>query len=250
MAGVATERLDHSRWAPPWTRLEHQARYDFASQYVKDKTVVDCACGDGTSTAIFASTARAAYGFDVSLESVKAAQKANKSERAVFEHADATTLPVKDRFAEVFVSLETIEHIQKDTEYLDEVVRVIADEGVFVCSTPDRDVYSPGNTLSSKPWNQFHVREYSAAEFSQMLRDRFETVQLFGQNPTSPFMSRMKCKLGQVLSTSAAVRVNQVIKLRGFVWPRPSHHRVVPVRNDRKYEYLVGVCSGVIRKVP
>jgi hypothetical protein len=47
-----------------------------------------------------------------------------------------------------------------------------------------------------------------------------------------------------------AVRVNQVIKLQGFVWRRPSRHRVVPVNKDRKYEYIVGVCSGVVRSSP
>jgi SAM-dependent methyltransferase len=247
MAKVAIERLDHSKWSPPWTQLEHLARYEFASGYVKDKTVVDCACGDGTSTSIFAASAEIAYGFDVSLESVSRAKQANRSERAVFQHADATALPVEDRSAEVFVSLETIEHIQKDRAFLDEVVRIIRDDGIFICSTPDRDVYSPGNSLSSKPWNQFHVREYSANEFAEMLTERFATVQFFGQNPTSPFTSRLKCKLGTALSTNVAVRVNQVIKLQEFVWRRPSRHRVVPVRTDRRYEYLVALCSGVRR---
>jgi SAM-dependent methyltransferase len=250
MAKVAIERLDHSKWSPPWTQLEHLARYEFASQYVRDRIVVDCACGDGTSTSIFATSAKLAYGFDVSAESVNRAQQANRTEKAVFQYADATALPVEDRSAEVFVSLETIEHIQKDMAFLDEVVRIVGDEGIFICSTPDRDVYSPGNTLSSKPWNQFHVREYSAAEFSQMLHDRFQSVQFFGQNPTSPFTSRIKCKMGKVLSTNLAVRLNQVIKLQGFVWRRPGRHRVVPANKDRKYEYLVAVCSGVVRTAP
>ena len=57
---------------------------------------------------------------------------------------------------------------------------------MLICSTPDRDVYNPGASPDSDPWNAFHVREYSQPEFVDLLGRHFERVELFGQNPKSP----------------------------------------------------------------
>lgn len=247
MAKIPIERLDTDTWAPPWTRREHVARYEFTTRFVEDKIVVDCACGDGTSSAIFGRTARTVYGFDISSEAIERATKRNELSSVVLECAAAATLPMDSRSVDVFVSLETIEHIEEDQSFLDEVVRILRDDGIFICSTPDRDVHSPGATALDQPWTPFHIREYNAEEFTRMLRDRFATVNLFGQNPALVGATRIRCWIGRSLSKRLILRVTHVLKLTWFLGFRSSRHDVVPVMNDRKYEYLVAVCSNVIR---
>ncbi len=247
MAKIPIERLDSNNWAPPWTRREHEARYEFASKFVDAKVVVDCACGDGTSSGIFGRTARNVNAFDISSEAIASAVERNHLPSVVFRCAVATELPMEDKSADVFVSLETIEHIDADQAFLDEVVRVLKDDGSFVCSTPDRDVHSPGNTSTDKPWTPFHVREYDADEFARMLKERFHSVTFYGQNPESVGVTKAKCWVGRSVSKHLVLRLSQAAKLPWLIGLKSARHDVVPVRADRKYEYLVAVCSGVIR---
>ena len=53
------------------------------------------------------------------------------------------------------VSFETIEHFDRQDDFLREVRRVLRPDGSFIVSTPDRDVYSPAGS----PANPFHVHE-------------------------------------------------------------------------------------------
>jgi len=240
----AIERLDHTRWAPPWTMREHHARYEFANRFVRGKTVVDCACGDGTSTAMFAETATRVLGFDSSKEATDAAQERSN---AVISCADATALPVESHSVDLFISLETIEHVDDYAAFLDEITRVLRDDGMLICSTPDRDVYSPGNDLLSKPWNQFHFREWTVCELSALLRQRFQEVTMLGQNQDLPHTTRLKCWLGRRLSTRLILRMNQAAKIPRFIWERPGKHDIVNRKRGRRYEYSVAICRGVKR---
>jgi SAM-dependent methyltransferase len=187
------------------------------------------------------------YGFDVSRETIEQAQKSNQITSVVFQSASATDLPMEAKSADVFVSLETIEHIDDDQSFLDQVVRIVKDDGLFICSTPDRDVHSPGNTPLDQPWTPFHIREYSADEFARMLNDRFRSVRFFGQNPALVGATRAKCWMGRTISKRLVLRITQVEKLGWLLGLRRGRHDVVPVTSSRRYEYLVAVCSDVVR---
>src|SRR5437867_12885684 len=70
------ERVSHDHWQPSWLRDEHLERYRFASQFVNDRTVVDCACGDGTGTRLLAQArAKRVHPFDASPEALAMARK-------------------------------------------------------------------------------------------------------------------------------------------------------------------------------
>ncbi len=85
--------------------------------------------------------------------------------------ADAARLPARDGAFDLYVSFETLEHVDDDRSLLREAKRVLAPGGVFLCSTPNRDFLSPGLTLEDRPRNPYHVREYSIAEFEALLGD-------------------------------------------------------------------------------
>ena len=187
------------------------------------------------------------HAFDLSEETIAEARAAHPLPNVSFETGDATVLPLAEDCADLYVSLETIEHLPDVERFLDEVARVLHPDGTFVCSTPDRDVYSPGHDLDSRPWNRFHVREFSQPEFAALLGSRFREVALFGQNAKHPRVTALKGRIGSLLPADLMIRVNQAAKLPRLAYDKVEHHLVVPVAGGRRYEILVAVCTGPAR---
>jgi len=239
------ERVSGAAYLPPWVRHEHMARYRFAAGFVHGKRVIDAASGDGSGAAIFAqSGAEQVDAFDVSAESVEQARAKHPLQNLSFHVGSVLSLPVAKRTADVFISLETIEHLDADREFLSEVDRVLKPDGVFICSTPNRLVTNPGARLSDRPWNRFHVREYSLSEFRGLLAERFAKVEFWGQNAHSRRRVQAMQRLAATLPRRIPLGINQALKLPRLLVDRPDRHRVVEMQPSRDYEYCVAVCRA------
>jgi 2-polyprenyl-3-methyl-5-hydroxy-6-metoxy-1,4-benzoquinol methylase len=174
--------LDRERFGsgglPIWVRNEHRARWRFASALVRGKVVVDCACGIGLGSRMFAEGGAAmVYGFDLSEEAVAVARE-NCAQYPLIsiQQADGRSLPLPNASIDLFVSFETIEHIEDAKRFVNEIVRVLKPDGQFLVSTPNRSVTMPGKGIADTPWNPFHVREYNLAEFQEILKDAFRLL--------------------------------------------------------------------------
>ncbi|MFA6486124.1 MAG: class I SAM-dependent methyltransferase [Candidatus Magasanikbacteria bacterium] len=240
---IEKERLSVDTFIPPWVRHEHEARFEFASRFVKDKIVVDCACGSGLGSTIFAQAgARQVLAYDISADDIARARQKNNLPNLVFAVGDATSLPCADQSAEVFISLETIEHLFADDKYLSEVRRVLKPDGVFICSTPNRSVTGPGTTIIDHPANKYHVREYSQEEFVDRLKKYFLSIEMFRQNPQANIKFQIINFIAKYFSAKSAVRFGQFLKLPRLIFDRSSDHAVVSQKSGQEYEYLVAVC--------
>ncbi len=240
---VANERLTRSRFVPPWVWHEHRARYAMAATYVKGKTVVDCACGEGIgSEMLLAAGARRLEAFDLAASAVEAAQHRCADDRVRFRVASALSLPLPDRSIDVYVAFETIEHLDEERAFLAEAVRLLRPDGIFLCSTPNRAVTNPGTAVTDRPWNRFHRREYAQPEFLALIGSAFRSVELYGQNPHRRWRVRSMARLQAVLPRHGAVMLNQLAKVPWLLYDPPERHRVRPLTADREWEYLVAVC--------
>lgn len=238
-----TERFSTNNFIPRWVIWEHQARYEFAKKFVAGREVVDCAAGDGTGSYIFTKEgARRVLAFDISEKAIENNRKKYQLDNLVFQTAEAVKLPVPEKSADIFISLETIEHLAGDLAFLAEVKRVLRENGVFICSTPNRRVTNPGRNISAKPWNKFHVREYDFMEFKNLLSLFFEEIKFYGQNPVWPKMVKWKIKLARVFSWRPVVFFSQIAKLPRLWFDRPEKRAVTEMSADREYEYMVAVC--------
>jgi SAM-dependent methyltransferase len=238
------ERMNRSPFIPAWVRHEHEARYAFAARFVVSRAVVDCACGDGGGAATFLRAgARIVWGFDVSAKAVALARRRCSSTAGRFYVADGRRLPLPAGHADVFISLETIEHIDEDCAFLQEVQRVLAPDGVFICSTPNRAVTNPGRSVGEAPVNPYHVREYAPQEFADLLSRGFAQVELLGQNPQSPPGVHLLGTIGALRLGHLAARAHQLAKLPSLISDRPAFHDVQKI-TDRSCEYLVAVCRA------
>jgi len=241
---VEKERMSPGGFMPKWIRHEHLARFEFVCGLVKDKIVIDCACGVGIGSKMFADAgAKQVLAYDLSADDVFAAQEYNRLANLVYAMAEATDLPCGAQSADIYVSLETIEHLADDAKFLFEVKRVLKSGGTFVCSTPNRTVTNPGAGLSDKPFNKFHMREYSASEFEALLKKHFSTVEMYGQNPKRKWRVGLSNLVAKILGRRVAVLFNQILKLPRLVFDTKGGHRVRPVGPGREYEYLVAVCK-------
>lgn len=158
------------------------AVYRFCEPFVADQSVVlDLACGDGYGTAHLSHYCGRVIGGDVDLKTIDLARQKYLRENLSFVPADGVDLPFDSSVFDVVVSSHTIEHIADDERFVCELRRVLRPSGCCIFSTPNRVLRLREN---QRPWNPFHVREYSAETLDSRLKTAFKLVDLYGLHAT------------------------------------------------------------------
>ncbi len=158
-------------------RLEHYHRYTITLDVVKEKDVLDVACGEGYGSFLMADIARSVAGVDISSEVIEHASATYQKPNLAFYQGSAINLNFADASFDVVVSFETIEHLVEQTQMLAEIKRVLRPDGLLVISSPNRPIYSE----ESGEHNEFHVKELDFNEFDELLKTQFPSIQYFGQ---------------------------------------------------------------------
>lgn len=163
-----------------FVEAEHRARYQFVSQFVRGKRVLDLACGEGYGADMLkrAGATQVLAGDQEVLAIDKAKTKYPGVTYAVM---NAETLDLSVGSIDVAVSFETIEHLKQPELFLTQLQQCVVPGGDIFISTPNRRVSNPGKTLQDKPANPFHVREYTPEEFQELLAKYFTVVATYGQ---------------------------------------------------------------------
>ena len=159
---------------------EHYQRYYSVLPLVKNKVVLDAACGEGYGTNILSMNAASVNGIDINEDAIKRAKEKYQNKKNIsFLTGSVAELPFPDKSVDVVISFETIEHISEELQFkfLSEIVRVLKDDGVLVMSTPNKKIYSDLNDYH----NEFHVKEFYGDEFYAFLKSRFQFVQSYDQ---------------------------------------------------------------------
>ena len=188
------------------TFQEHICRYAFASKFVRNKVVLDLACGSGYgSNYSLKKNAKEVVGGDVSKHALEHARKHYREHGLNFVRLDATSLPFLHDSFDVIISLETIEHIKEYRMFLSECRRVLREKGVLICSTPNKEMYSP---FTEKPLHPFHVHEFYIMELYELLKEYFMDIMFFGQH----FLT-LKAKITSMLFSMGATLLSVTAKL-------------------------------------
>jgi len=159
--------------------IEHLHRYFMARALCRGLDVLDVASGEGYGSALLAQVARSVVGVEIEEETVAHAKAAYGAPGLTFLQGDARRIPCSDHSFDAVVSFETLEHFYEHDEFMAEVRRVLRPGGLFIISSPERDVYSPAGGTP----NPYHAHELTHAEFSALLRANFSHVAMYAQRP-------------------------------------------------------------------
>ncbi len=164
--------------------LMHLASYRFATERVAAQRVLDYGCGSGYGSAMLAPGCQSVEGVDVSPDAIAHAQETYPAPNLRFSLIEpSATLPFETHTFDWVVSFQVIEHVRNVPQYLDEIVRVLRPGGGLIIATPDR---ATRLFAWQKPWNRWHVREYSASSLNRELLPHFAEVELLTMSGKRP----------------------------------------------------------------
>jgi SAM-dependent methyltransferase len=165
---------DEQHWL---IHLFHIVAYRFAETFTTDKNVLDYGCGSGYGSAMIAEAAHSVVAVDVARDAVEygIAHHAKRNlEFRVIQPDEA--LPFGTGQFDTVLSFQVIEHLHDPDAYLREVVRVLGPGGTLVLATPDRRTRL---LPLQRPWNRWHLTEYSERSLSRLLSRHFTHVDIY-----------------------------------------------------------------------
>jgi SAM-dependent methyltransferase len=147
--------------------LYHRYSYEVAARSLRPgDRVLDVGFGEGYGSTILAGEYT---GVELDPDLVAHARTRYQGR---FETYDGHHLP--DGPYELVVSFQVIEHVYDPDPWLAEIARV-GQRAMF--ATPNR-IHRLGE--GERPWNRYHVREFSAEELQQLLERHFDEVAVYG----------------------------------------------------------------------
>jgi SAM-dependent methyltransferase len=168
----AVERFDPAAGQGRLLEAEHLARYTWAGALAAGRRVLDAGCGTGYGSELLVRAGAAeVVGIDIDAETVAVAQQAAPGAR--FEIADIREAPAVLGDFDLIVCFEVLEHLEDPETALDRLAQLLRPDGVLAVSSPNRDVYPPGNP--------YHRHEFTPQELEQALAERFEHVRIVRQ---------------------------------------------------------------------
>lgn len=167
---------------------DHLERYSFACNYVKNKSVLDIACGFGYAAPLLMKAGATKYeGVDLNKELIDNAKTLYESDGVKYYQGDIHSYDSNKLF-DVIICFETIEHVTNYHSALRNLFRLLKSNGTLIISSPNRVVTSPNaKSILDKPSNQYHVQEFTVEEFkSELICAGFSVNinNIFGQRGT------------------------------------------------------------------
>jgi 2-polyprenyl-3-methyl-5-hydroxy-6-metoxy-1,4-benzoquinol methylase len=167
-----------------YNHFMHIATYQFALKHVKGKRVLDYGCGSGYGSHMLSSIADYVFAVDISEEAVNYAKKCYKANNLVFKAISELS---NEKF-DVITSFQVIEHVPNGKEYIKKLKDLLNPEGCLLISTPDKS-YRLFNYIQ-KPWNIFHLKEYTSKGLNNLLQKCFNKVEILKIGANADFVMK------------------------------------------------------------
>jgi 2-polyprenyl-3-methyl-5-hydroxy-6-metoxy-1,4-benzoquinol methylase/glycosyltransferase involved in cell wall biosynthesis/ribosomal protein S20 len=166
-----------TQFMPAFGYLKTMLRYSFVSQFIKESHVIlDAACGFGYGSAYFSKLCNKVYALDLAEDNIKFGENTYSFKNLNWILGDVTALPFENDKFDIYVSFETFEHLplQPIDNYIEEAIRVVKKDGLFILSTPNRET-------RKNIHNPFHIKEYNFQELISIVKQYFTKTKFFSQ---------------------------------------------------------------------
>jgi|ERR1035437_888385 SAM-dependent methyltransferase len=181
--------------------LIHRKAYEYAASEFAGLSVLDWGCNDGYGLEILQDSASELAGLDSSKQAVSVAQSRLPELANSIRSYDGGVAPFDRSSFDVVTSFQVIEHVSDYSAYFSGIAHVLKPAGSVMFTTPNREIrLKPG----MKPWNQYHITEFSASELRNLLCGYYKRVQIFGlhSDPEIEEIEKRRC----LRARNAAIR--------------------------------------------
>lgn len=171
--------------------------------------ILDLSCGTGYGADYLGTCADRIVAIDCVPAVVARSRTDYPRSNVHFLAMDGCALGFRDESFDCIVSQDTIEHIQEDGRFVTELTRVLKPQGMLIIFTPH------GKGKEIVPSDPYHIREYTAQEFRELLAPHFTTIRWYGR--------RQGERLKTAERSMDKVRTLDPLRLRMCI-PRPVRH--------------------------
>ncbi|MCK9606074.1 MAG: class I SAM-dependent methyltransferase [Methylomonas sp.] len=230
--------------------LIHEAAYNYAAMTSIGKNVLDLGCNTGYGSNIINKKCKSISGVDVSENAITFALREFSNNGIDFKVVNGKNLPFHDNQFDMITSFQVIEHIVDCSNFIAELKRVLSPNGFVIFTTPNSCIrLDPG----MKPWNTFHVKEYTANEIERLLSEFFVNVKVLGLFATEEittieknrvFSARNNCRLrnsGVKQEMPLFQKIDSVMPYRIKIFLKKIHKSIVTnkqvVELQKKYTW-------------
>lgn len=135
----------------PELLAEHPERYQFATKYVRNSTVLDIGCGTGYGAwSLRSAEATHVVAIDAWKDAVHFPLLHYKPEGMEYLAGDARSLPLSASSVDICISFEAIEYVHDARRMMARIRRVLRSSGLLLLSTPNRLATNP-RARTTKP---------------------------------------------------------------------------------------------------
>lgn len=156
---------------------EHIDRYNFILNYVKNKSILDiaCGCGYGSYMMLKFGHAGSVCGVDIDENAIKYGNYRYHDKNIQRFACNALEFNYNKNF-DIIVSFETIEHVANYEGLINKFYDLLDINGILFISTPI------SKYTTKIPLNSFHEIEWNFFDFHKLFSNKFKIEDIFLQN--------------------------------------------------------------------
>ncbi len=142
--------------------------YETISHVVRGR-VCDIGFGTGFGTHLFLINASVVYGYEIDEDAVRFAERVFPMPKICFRHGNIEN-GIEDDPYDFIIMIDVIEHLERDKQAILNVKKLMAKNGSFILSTPNR--------LSRYRKSEDHIKEYGYKDLESLLKMAFVSVNM------------------------------------------------------------------------
>lgn len=193
---------------------DHLQRYRNFLNDLKNKTILDAACGSGYGSFEMSSVAKYVVGIDISDEAISFARKHYLKSNLEFRLLSCERIGELSNKFDVVVSFETIEHLPNPAIFIEKIHHVLNENGLLIISFPNKHRHS-GLQWGHK--NPHHLSELYFDEYLKLVEKWFTIEEKYHQSESINYLRYLELKhllhnLESKMMSSWAFRIEKILR--------------------------------------